>query len=404
MKKEISSRQFVIMIAISMLTFKLTYLPSILYSQAGKDGLWSFLILILADLASLALILPVFIKHQDVSFSQFLEQRIGKIASKIVYLIFFLFFLMKIIYLTNVGYFFAREAIFQEASLILFLSILFITINALFLFKINSFARTGEFFYPFIVVMLFFCILFGAITAPDYGFLPLFERGAGDIFSASWKTSFCFGDYLFILLFMGKVKIDKTFSKRLAGYMILTIILLATFVYVYVTTFRYTGFIHQPAITDICEFIPLSAVVENLDLMPTTLMLTLYLFHGGLFMFCMVNSLKDIFKFKHKRFDSRWILLLVNIITIPLILYVFESYDTLIYIAKTYFTWITVLCAYLITLFCLLISFKKVKNDKKKLQYAIKIINGDLKWVSLTKDFVDRFVFTKKIKLGGQTS
>ena len=68
MKQEITSRQFAIMVAMSIFTFKLTYLPSLLFNFAGKDGFWAFLILILADLISFFLIMPVFIKHKDESF------------------------------------------------------------------------------------------------------------------------------------------------------------------------------------------------------------------------------------------------------------------------------------------------------------------------------------------------
>ena len=49
MKQEITSRQFAIMIAMSILTFKLTYLPSFLFDFAGKDGFWAFLISLFVD-------------------------------------------------------------------------------------------------------------------------------------------------------------------------------------------------------------------------------------------------------------------------------------------------------------------------------------------------------------------
>lgn len=402
MKQEITSRQFAIMVAMSIFTFKLTYLPSLLFNFAGKDGFWAFLILILADLISFFLIMPVFIKHKDESFSQFLEKRIGTFAAKIIYLLLFIFFLIKLIYLSNVGYFFAREAIFQDAEYLLFLSILFITINALFLFKINAYARTSEFFYLILIFLFIACIILGIFTIPNNGFFPLFERGAGDIFQASWKTAFCTGDYLFILPFMGKVQIDKKFKKRLALYMSISIFLLLAFMLTFFIGFRYTGFLHQSAITDVVEFVPLSSVIENLDLLPITLMLALYVIHGGLFLFCMVNSLNDTIKFKHKRIDSRWFLLAANIIAIPLILFEFHSYDTIIYVSENYFNWVTVACAYIIPLICFAISFKKVKENQNKNTWAVKLIDENLKWVSQTKQLNDSVPLSKKIKLGGQ--
>ena len=95
MKQEITSRQFAIMVAMSILTFKLTYLPSFLFDFAGKDGFWAFLISLFVDLLTFFIIIPIFLKHKEESFPQFLEKRIGKFASKIVYILIFLFFLMK---------------------------------------------------------------------------------------------------------------------------------------------------------------------------------------------------------------------------------------------------------------------------------------------------------------------
>ncbi len=402
MKQEITSRQFAIMIAMSILTFKLTYLPSFLFDFAGKDGFWAFLISLFVDLLTFFIIIPIFLKHKEESFSQFLEKRIGKFASKIVYILIFLFFLMKLIYVSNIGYFFAREAIFQEAQYILFLSILFITINALFLFKINSYARTSEFFYLFLIAFLFACIFLGILTVPNRGFFPLFEYSASDIFTASWKSIFCFGDYLFILPFMGKVQIEKKFKRQLVFYMSISFILLIVFMLTFFIAFRYTGFLHLPAITDIVEFVPLSSIIENLDLLPITLMLSLYVFHGGLFMFCMVNALKDIFKFKHKRYDTRWLLLIVNLLVIPLLLFVFNSYDSLIYIAQTYFVWITAFCMFLIPIFCFVISFKRVKEAQSKPTWAVKVSDENLKWISQASKFKEQIALTKKYSFGGQ--
>ena len=85
MKNEISSRQLALMVSLSIFTFKMKNFPSLLFKFAGRDGILSCVLLIIADLISFALTITVFIKNPNISFSEFLEQRIGKIASKIVY-------------------------------------------------------------------------------------------------------------------------------------------------------------------------------------------------------------------------------------------------------------------------------------------------------------------------------
>ena len=398
MKNEISSRQLALMVSLSIFTFKMTYFPSLLFKFAGRDGILSCVLLIIADLISFALTITVFIKNPNISFSEFLEQRIGKIASKIVYFLIFLFFLAKLIFLSSAGYYFARESIFQEAPYNLFIFILFAAINGMFLFNLKSFSRTLELLYPIIIVSLFICIALGLTTTPLNGVTPLFQTDARSIFEGSWNSLFCFGDYLFLLPLMGKVRIDKKFKKRLFAYIAVAIALLLTFIYCFFSAFRYTGFLHQYAITDIVEFVPLSAIIENLDLFPVSLMLLLYLFHGALFMFCMVISIKEIFKYRKKRYDVRWALLAVNIISLILILYIFESFDFLLFFEQKYVVWLDIACIFIIPLICFSFSFKKiyVKNSVEK--WAVKLYNEDLKWISAPTEIKEKLRLKKKFQ------
>lgn len=402
MKNEISSRGLALMVSVSIFTFKLTYFPSLLFNYAGRDGILSCLLLIIADLISFGLVITVFLKNPNISFSEFLEQRIGKIASKIIYFLIFLFFLAKLIFLSSAGYYFARESVFQEAPYSLFIFVLFVVINAMVLFNLKSFSRTLELCYPIIIVSLFICVALGLTTTPLEGITPLFQADANAIFDGVWNGVFCFGDYLFLLPLMGKVKIDNKFKKRLFTYMAVAIALLLAFFYCFYSAFRYTGFLHQYAITDIVEFVPLSAIIENLDLFPVSLMLLLYLFHGALFLFCMVISAKEIFKFKKKRYDIRWALLAVNIVSLILIIYVFASFDYLLFFEQKYVVWLDIVCIFLIPLICLIVSFRKIDVKNSVEEWTIKLKNEDLKWISAPTEIKKKLGLTKKFRVKGQ--
>ena len=362
----------------------------------------SCILLIIADLISFGLVITVFLKNPNISFSEFLEQRIGKIASKIIYFLIFLFFLAKLIFLSSAGYYFARESVFQEAPYSLFIFVLFVVINAMVLFNLKSFSRTLELCYPIIIVSLFICVALGLTTTPLEGITPLFQTDANAIFDGVWNGVFCFGDYLFLLPLMGKVKIDNKFKKRLFTYMAVAIALLLAFFYCFYSAFRYTGFLHQYAITDIVEFVPLSAIIENLDLFPVSLMLLLYLFHGALFLFCMVISAKEIFKFKKKRYDIRWALLAVNIVSLILIIYVFASFDYLLFFEQKYVVWLDIVCIFLIPLICLIVSFRKIDVKNSVEEWTIKLKNEDLKWISAPTEIKKKLGLTKKFRVKGQ--
>ena len=398
MKNEISSRQLALIVSLSIFTLKLTYFPSLLFKFAGRDGILSCILLIIADLISFGLTITVFLRNPNISFSEFLEQRIGKIASKIIYFLIFLFFLAKLIFLSGAGYYFARESIFQEAPYLLFVFVLFTAINSMVLFNLKSFSRTLELFYPIIILSFFICVALGTATTPLEGVAPLFQTDVKNIFNGSWHALFCFGDYLFLLPLMGKVKIDKKLKRQLFIYMTIAIVLLLAFIYCFFSAFRYTGFLHQYAITDIVEFVPLSAIIENLDLFPVSLMLLLYLFHGALFLFCMVISIKEIFKFKKKRYDFRWALLAVNIIVLLLIFYLFSSFDYLLFFEQTYVVWLDIICIFLIPLICFVVSFRKINSKKSVEEYALKLKNEDLKWISAPKEVKKRLCLKKKFQ------
>lgn len=402
MKNEISSRGLALMVSVSIFTFKLTYFPALIFNYAGRDGILSCILLIIADLISFGLVITVFLKNPNISFSEFLEQRIGKIASKIIYFLIFLFFLAKLIFLSSAGYYFARESVFQEAPYSLFIFVLFVVINAMVLFNLKSFSRTLELCYPIIIVSLFICVALGLTTTPLEGITPLFQTDANAIFDGVWNGVFCFGDYLFLLPLMGKVKIDNKFKKRLFTYMAVAIALLLAFFYCFYSAFRYTGFLHQYAITDIVEFVPLSAIIENLDLFPVSLMLLLYLFHGALFLFCMVISAKEIFKFKKKRYDIRWALLAVNIVSLILIIYVFASFDYLLFFEQKYVVWLDIVCIFLIPLICLIVSFRKIDVKNSVEEWTIKLKNEDLKWISAPTEIKKKLGLTKKFRVKGQ--
>ncbi len=114
MKKEISSRQLGILIFISMLGFKLTFLPASLYKYARTDGIISFFLALIIDLICFVLVFITFLRNEDVSFSAFLEKRIGMFFAKIVYFLFFIFFIFKLFFLISAGIYFVKEAIYEE--------------------------------------------------------------------------------------------------------------------------------------------------------------------------------------------------------------------------------------------------------------------------------------------------
>lgn len=394
MIKDITSRQLLILLSLSVLSFKLTFFPSMLYKFANVDGFFSAILLLGLDLISFLLIMFVFLKNKNISFSQFLEARLGVAFSKFIYLILFLFFMAKLLVLSSGGFYFARESLFESGYLFLFVFVLFISINSLFLFKLKSFSKTVEMIFPTLMVAMFCCIVLGLLTATNYGIFPILQTNPQNVFSAASSAYFCSGDFLFLLVFMGKCsfKNNKIKSKKI---LVITYILLTMFLFTYFSIYRYTAFLHQHAITDIVKFVPITSVIENLDWFPTSLMLTLYILLGGLYMFCLVNLLKNIFSFKRKSYDSRLLLIPINIIAITLIYFLFSNFELLITILQNYLNIFGFVSVWLVSILVFAISFLKREVKTKNLK-IVKVNDENLKWVSF--DDVKNIILKNKAR------
>lgn len=394
MTKDITSRQLLILLSLSVLSFKLTFFPSMLYKFANVDSFFSAILLLSLDLISFLLIMFVFLKNKDISFFQFLEARLGVVFSKIIYLILFLFFMAKLLVLSSGGFYFARESLFESGNLFLFVFVLFVSINSLFLFKLKSFSRTVEMIFPIILAALFCCIVLGISTATNYGIFPVLQTNPKNVISAASGAYFCSGDFLFLLVFMGKCsfKNNKINCKKI---LVITYILLILFLFTYFSIYRYTAFLHQHAITDIVKFVPITSVIENLDWFPTSLMLALYILLGGLYMFCLVNLLKNIFKFNKKNYDSRWLLIPINIVAITLIYYLFSNFELLITILQNYLNIFGFISVWLVSVFVFAISFLKREVKTRNLK-VVKVNNENLKWASF--DNVKNIILKNKAR------
>lgn len=400
MKKEISSRQLGILIFISMLGFKLTFLPASLFKYARTDGIISFFLALIIDLICFVIVFITFLKNEDVSFSAFLEKRIGMFFAKIIYFIFFVFFMFKLFFLISAGFYFVKEAIYEEGILALFLFIFLLTINSLFLFKINSFSRTVEFFFPVIFFVLIFIISLGFLTSNYHSLTPLFVRNSSEIFNGAFRNFISFGDFIFILPFMGKVNFEKI-KTNVIKFACFAIIILSSFYIAYFSFFKYTAFMHFHAITDIIEFVPLAAIIENLDWLPTSLMLTIFLLQGTIYFFVVINSLYNITKTKKFSYDKRYILIPFNIVLIVLEFLFFYGANSMLVLSQQFASFICLAISVFISIFCFAISFIKKETERKK-HYIVKLYNEDLKWISEMKNFNKNLSKKKIFKVGGQ--
>ncbi len=393
MIKTISVRQLSIIGFISVFALKLTILPSLFYQKSGIDALFSLFFLIIFDLLEYFIILKLLKQNQNKDFYQFLCDKTGKIVAKIILFLLFVFYFIKIILLTSGGYNFARNAIFKEAPLFLFAFILLSISNSLCLFKTQSYARTSEFFYPIILIMMSIFMIIALFTAPMQDLRPFFQNTFSNIFNTSFMFSIVSGNFLFMLFFMGRIKFKETKYKSYNFKILYGCFLVFLFYFIDYSIFKYTAMAHPQAISEIIQFLPLTNIIGNFDWLAVSLMLLLFSLHGGLFIICLSYSLKNILvnkKIKNKNLLS---LIIINFLILIFIYFVFPKFEDMRqFVFNQYYVPILSSIVFFIPLFLYIISFIIEKINKKnrvilKRKKGITNINFKNKGMYYEKDF-----------------
>lgn len=317
MTKTISSRQLAIMGFISSFALRLTTLPSLLYEEVKIDALFVMLIMMAMDIVEFLLIHHLLKKNQDVSFTEFLTRRFGLFFGKIILAFFYVFFLFKFLIIAVGGFEYTRFAIFKEAPLHLYVFVLISISFSFVCFKSKSFARTVEFFFPIIAWIFVGFLATAGATATFHDLRPLFLAPAQKIFETYFHYGITSGSYVFMLLFMGKIKFEKNCKKTFAFHLILANVLLISFYLINYSIFKYTAMAHPHAISEIIQFIPLPSLLGNFSWFAVSIMLLIYCFQAGMFAFCLCISLNGILQKRNEQ--KSWISNLCVGLTIALI-------------------------------------------------------------------------------------
>ena len=366
MTKTISARQLGLIAFLSVLSLKLTVLPALFYAEIRVDTIISLLIITSIDFAEFFLIYYVLKKNQNISFYEFLYKKIGKFFAKIIFMLIFIFYFFKMLLLCGGGFNYASSAIFREAPMYLFLFILLTASSSLYLFKSRSFARTVEFFYPLIATMMIIFIFISLLTAPLQDIRPFFETPISKIFETSFYFSILGGNYIFMLMFMGKIKFSKNSKRTLVSKLIFGWVLLMAFYTINYSIFKFTASAHPHAISEIIQYLPFPSVLGNFDWFAVSFMLILFVFHGGLFTYCMTYSLNYIVESKKIIISdsiNKLNLIITNILLLIFIYIIFPTFpQSASFVFQELFVPIISCVVLVIPIICFFIELIKKKN------------------------------------------
>lgn len=353
MRSSLSPRQAGIMCSLMILSSKLLILPSILYTENQTSAIFSALIIFALEIIFLFFLLKIKKKHPNKSFFNFFENKIGNFLTKIILFLLFLFFIFKIVYVMQESFYFFKRSLYTAIPISLFLICVLPTVNAFAYRGLKPLGRTLEIFFWVIFSLLIFSTLAWLLTGTDLAFTITNNSGLGGFLTATFRHTFWFGDFVFLMFIIDKVKLEKKFQKQIFLYVGITIAWVLVFFVMYFIAFQTTAFTHPFAILNITQFISDFGTVGKFDILTITAVMLAMFFQLGILLICATNCFEKIIPFKHKGQT----LIALNAILVLTAYIILNNANSITVFYGNFLFWLSIIVVYGISLAFLVVAW-----------------------------------------------
>lgn len=367
MKKLLTSRQLSMILFVSVISLKFLVFPAITTKFAGRSAYISIFLYLLLEFAIIVFILMFIKRYNNYTFSEVLTLTFGKVFTKIIFIILFVYFICKTLFLIKETHNYFLEVIFDDLPWIYFTLPLMVFISYVMTKSINIMARTIEIMFWGLVVCVGLTVLAPSYRIDLFNILPLFENGVTPVLNGMLYSSFSFGDFLVLLLFMGKIDFSNKGFKRVCFYGVFCLIFVTAFYVVFTAIFDNTGINHILAISDISVRSSYPYTQEKLDWLAILVWAVILISQIGVYSIVTKNCLKEVVSFKNEYipiFVISGVLFLLSIV-------LYFNLELLIKIATSYPFVISVISLHIVIIVIVIImscvlKFKLNSTDIKK--------------------------------------
>lgn len=308
--EKITSRQLGMIVFISVVGMKFVLVPALFSSFAGNDAYIAIALNLLLDFLTCLTYLCIIKKNPNLNFKQFMEKTFGKVFSKIVLILLFLYFISKSLITIKSTHNYMLELLFDQFNSFTFIIPLLVFLGFIMFKDIKSLARTIEFFFYIVVGAIFFAI-FVSITRMDFiNLFPILDNGITPLFDGISRVGVAFGDYIVLLVLMGDYKKDKQTYNSVIRYAIFAIISVIVFYVLFIGIFGGIASSEALAISDMSLNSTSPVTIGRLDWISIMLWLISLILRISILIFCANKCLVLCFEFKNK-YSSIYIILLI---------------------------------------------------------------------------------------------
>lgn len=370
MTEKINPRQIALFCSMLLFTSKLITLPSLFYQSNGTASIFSLIAIFFLEIIILYFFIKLKEKNNNISIFDFLYNKIGKFIAKIIIFILFLFFIFKILFILEEKFSFLKQALYGDATIWVYLICVLPVINSLVHKGLNSFSRTLEIFYPFIIAGFLFCTVIWISTTSNFGFDILYNKGLAGFTDSFFSYTFWFGDFLFFIIILDKLKIQKNYGKTIMKFAIFSATLCIIYFLSFFYIFQSSAFYHTDAILDIIQFSSELGNVGKLDIIALTSVMFVLFFQTGMYLYCARDCLCQLIPFREKIQP----MIVLNLIMILGMYMIFNNTNLALLLTSVYLKYLAFLAVYGVPI---LLYFLNNKNNKNKKYYkkSIKNIN-----------------------------
>ena len=205
-QRKLSSAQLACLIFILGMSLKLLILPILLIKSSGRAATLSFAALLIIDLMMLAVMIAAIVIAPEKSFTELLEELIGKWAAKVVYVVLVIYFFFKLALLSGDVQIFFSEGLLPDLHWTLYCIPFFATCALIGAGTARAIGRTAIVVAVFVGVAII--ITFVLISAGvDFSLLlPITASGLKNVPKDLQRYAMWYGDFTILAAFIGCIK------------------------------------------------------------------------------------------------------------------------------------------------------------------------------------------------------
>lgn len=351
----INPKQAGILICISIIGSKILLLPSLMASKVKNEMLIMVMILFLIEFVIIYFLIKLKDKFYPLGFNEILNLTLGKVITKIIYIMLLIFLYLKFMYILLEGYNYLKEMVNEDAVIILYLACILPVVNSLVFMGLKSLGRTAQFYFWFIIAGVVFCLAIGLFVGNFK--MPKINFGL-DVLPKSFNFVFWFADFVFLMMFFDKVTPQKNYGKIILRYVLLAMILIFFLFCLYLALFHYTTFMHFFALSDIIQFSVFLGGLWKLDIIALVTMMILLFFYLGIIMYSMCECINKIFV-PIKKYAS---IIITDFFIFAFIYVAGFNLQDIIKITQSPFNILFIVCLYILPVFFFIVYLTKKKQ------------------------------------------